>query len=466
MRQSPKILRKPDNAPLTRIDLQYDLLHSIFSDENEVFTDPFPCQFDTIPPRSRVTFRNLYVNAVMNSPKASKLLKDKMLEIPEFATHFAMLSLLTNVGRINTTMSFFHEMKTAIRTYHPVPALQKTSGSLQDAPRLKSILKALVLDSDTPKMATTLRDCRARIEAETSPPTPITNLIFILANESVSISKLHFASEVDFLDLFTQVQLSSKSRARAFLWLAYNYYEAGAIGAPNTSNHPESNTVGSRDGANPFSDPARPGGRPPLDELTEAEAALENIDPTDEIEISRKLVAQRMHFLSTQSPKDVSKGGKASAKDDESVISVDSAAKPRPKRRDLGKGKAGKAHVNDGNSIVDQTTPSRMSDSQYRSSPFRASPLLKKQSTILTVPAQRYSPYPFPQDRIAHRTVSGSRMSPPRTLLEHAWNTLLYSDPLADSDDEMADEYCRQDYVERLKIVCRLRGKEPTPEPT
>lgn len=48
---------------------------------------------------------NLYVNAIMNSPKASKLLKDKMSDTPEFATHFAMLSLLTNVGRINTTMS-------------------------------------------------------------------------------------------------------------------------------------------------------------------------------------------------------------------------------------------------------------------------------------------------------------------------------------------------------------------------
>lgn len=79
----------------------------------------------------------------------------------EFATHFAMLSLLTNVGRVNTTMSctyippcifspvnhepiVFPEMKTAIRTYHPVPALQKTNGSLQDAPRLKSILKGSV----------------------------------------------------------------------------------------------------------------------------------------------------------------------------------------------------------------------------------------------------------------------------------------------------------------------------------
>jgi Ino eighty subunit 1 len=40
-------------------------------------------------------------------------------------------------------------MKTAIRTYHPIPTLQRTSGNLQDAPRIKSILKAGVLERET-----------------------------------------------------------------------------------------------------------------------------------------------------------------------------------------------------------------------------------------------------------------------------------------------------------------------------
>lgn len=39
-------------------------------------------------------------------------------------------------------------MKTAIRTYHPIPALQKTEGNLQDAPRIKHILKASLLPED------------------------------------------------------------------------------------------------------------------------------------------------------------------------------------------------------------------------------------------------------------------------------------------------------------------------------
>ena len=36
-------------------------------------------------------------------------------------------------------------MKTALRSYHPVPSLQKTDGNLQDAPRIKNCLKAALL---------------------------------------------------------------------------------------------------------------------------------------------------------------------------------------------------------------------------------------------------------------------------------------------------------------------------------
>jgi Ino eighty subunit 1 len=39
----------------------------------------------------------------------------------------------------------FPEMKTALRSYHPVPSLQKSDGNLQDAPRIKNCLKAALL---------------------------------------------------------------------------------------------------------------------------------------------------------------------------------------------------------------------------------------------------------------------------------------------------------------------------------
>lgn len=165
-----------DGQPLTRRDLQYDLLNNIFNDATAVFSDPRK-------PLQKVTFAELYIGSLFNSPKVrlrflfarrylfrtpqvTRILKDKLNSSPLFATHFAMLSLLSNVGRINTTMSckspfIFHpcsptsiltvfpEMKTAVRTYHPIPALQRSNGNLHDAPRIKAILKSCLLESET-----------------------------------------------------------------------------------------------------------------------------------------------------------------------------------------------------------------------------------------------------------------------------------------------------------------------------
>lgn len=83
---------------LTRQDVQYDLLDCIFSDSSRVFTDPANSL-------NKLTFSELYVNALNQSTKCSKVLKDKMKETPAFAIEFAKISLLANVGRINTTMA-------------------------------------------------------------------------------------------------------------------------------------------------------------------------------------------------------------------------------------------------------------------------------------------------------------------------------------------------------------------------
>ncbi|KAJ2928763.1 hypothetical protein H1R20_g8324, partial [Candolleomyces eurysporus] len=128
-------IKRNDAEPLTRDDVQYDLLSYIFSNDKAVFTQPNAQ--GTGP--EMVTFSDLYVSALYNSSKCSKVLKDKMTETPAFALELAKISLLTNVGRINTTMAFFPEMKTALRTYHPVPSLQKTDGNAQDAPRIKKL---------------------------------------------------------------------------------------------------------------------------------------------------------------------------------------------------------------------------------------------------------------------------------------------------------------------------------------
>ena len=52
-------------------------------------------------------------------------------------------------------------MKTALRTYHPVPSLQADDPSrkdMQDAPRIKGILKACFLDWEVMDQPTVLKD--------------------------------------------------------------------------------------------------------------------------------------------------------------------------------------------------------------------------------------------------------------------------------------------------------------------
>jgi Ino eighty subunit 1 len=53
-------------------------------------------------------------------------------------------------------------MKTAIRTYHPIPSLQRTNGNMQDAPRIKHILKTSLLEDEAKAPPSTPSDILAR----------------------------------------------------------------------------------------------------------------------------------------------------------------------------------------------------------------------------------------------------------------------------------------------------------------
>ena len=91
----------------------------------------------------------------------------------------------------------------------------------------------------------------------------------------------HFGTQdIDFLDLFLPIRVSSPSRARAFLWLAFHYHEAPSV--------------------NPFDDPhARKQRRliPELIPLTEEEFEKENVDPEDERDYAAKMTKLRLDFL-------------------------------------------------------------------------------------------------------------------------------------------------------------------------
>lgn len=92
-------LKKEDGEPLWRKDIQYDFLKAIFDNETLVFTNSYE------PDRPPQNFADLYIDAMSRSSKTSKVLRDKLLSDRDAAKGMAMVCLLVNIGRMNTTLN-------------------------------------------------------------------------------------------------------------------------------------------------------------------------------------------------------------------------------------------------------------------------------------------------------------------------------------------------------------------------
>lgn len=95
-----KHLKKDDGIPLWRKDIQYDFLRLVFEDPQAVFTKQSEPQLGPTH-----TFADIYLDAMAKSSKCSKILKDKLLTERPAAVNMAMVCLLVNVGRMNTTLN-------------------------------------------------------------------------------------------------------------------------------------------------------------------------------------------------------------------------------------------------------------------------------------------------------------------------------------------------------------------------
>jgi Ino eighty subunit 1 len=95
-----KHLKKDDGIPLWRKDIQYDFLKLVFEDAQPVFTKQSEPQGGPAH-----TFADIYLDAMAKSSKCSKILKDKLLTERPAAVNMAMVCLLVNVGRMNTTLN-------------------------------------------------------------------------------------------------------------------------------------------------------------------------------------------------------------------------------------------------------------------------------------------------------------------------------------------------------------------------
>ncbi|KAI9462310.1 hypothetical protein BJY52DRAFT_1166929 [Lactarius psammicola] len=406
-------IKHQEAEPLTRRDLQHDFLHHVFASQERVFTDPTLSSTKGNHPPTMVTFRDLYVHALMSSPRCSRALREKMVETPEFATDFAKISLLANVGRVNTTMTFLPEMRTALRTYHPVPSLQKADANLQDAPRIKNILKACSLkDEAATNMPVTPMELCTRAATGIVPSTSVVNLFFVLSNHFTAVAREHFSRpDIDFLDLFLPVKFSSLSRARAFLWLAFHYHEA-----PTT---------------NPFDAPharQRLGLVPEFAPLTDEEFELENVDPEDERDYAAKMTKLRIEFLAKnarasegQNPQ----GKKGGAKSKGRALSPERSVLAKRERSDPD------SSPEDGN-MEDLGRPTQRRKPDLSKS-FKAPRTLSESS------APRAS---IRQANIVHRSI-----------LQQAWHVVTTVDAFFDSDEEDIDESSRHAYTMRLQVL-------------
>ncbi|KAF2212633.1 hypothetical protein CERZMDRAFT_105995 [Cercospora zeae-maydis SCOH1-5] len=280
-------LKKEDGIPLWRKDIQYDFLKLVFDDKT-------PCFTKYSDGSKGHTFADIYIDAMAKSSKCSKILKEKLLQDQAGAISMAMVCLLVNVGRMNTTLNFFPEMRAQLRTYHSIPALQADQDpnaykQLQDAPRLKSILKGATEDEPQPSTM-------GEIEAAPIPRTNPVNLIFVMSQYAPKISELHFPPPRDFFDLVMRPTLSSESRAKAFLWLIWWYMESD-FSLDATRNNPfGQGTYGEGEEGTD----ALPLKVPTLVALTDEQAEQENVDTDSEKHFGEVKRKERIAILASE----------------------------------------------------------------------------------------------------------------------------------------------------------------------
>lgn len=178
-------------------------------------------------------------------------------------------------------------MRAQLRTYHAIPSLQARQDpnsykQLQDAPRLKSILKGASEDRPEPNSLEKIKEVPV-------PRTNPVNLIFVLAQFAPKVTELHFPTPRDFYDLIMRNSLSSKSRATAFLWLMWHYLESDFTEEGAAENPFGAGVDYGQDVSNQ--------GVPRFEYLTEEQIARENVDSPEEIEYGQAKMKERKRII-------------------------------------------------------------------------------------------------------------------------------------------------------------------------
>jgi len=108
-------LKKEDGIPLWRKDIQYDFLRLVFHDDTKCFTKYSDGS-------KGWTFAEVYIDSMAKSSKCSKILKEKLLQDVDGALAMAMVCLLVNVGRMNTTLNCMQNVGPLLRECNANPS--------------------------------------------------------------------------------------------------------------------------------------------------------------------------------------------------------------------------------------------------------------------------------------------------------------------------------------------------------
>lgn len=241
-------LKKQDGEHFTRKDIQFAFLYELLSNKRKLFDNVFQNSFSITLQKDdetsqmlnvtdsdynarffigndKLTFSQLYVLTIASSKKCSKILRDKLLFDHQVAFSTCVLSLLVNFGRLNTTINFFPEMTSQLRTFHSIPCLQhqtRDPKSLQDTPRIKSILKTIPLGQEPINLSSWYSSERAFHPN-------LVNLLFTIC-DNPQIVNVHFVLpyiqvETTLFQIFDSPKYQPKDRADFFLWLTYIHLE-------------------------------------------------------------------------------------------------------------------------------------------------------------------------------------------------------------------------------------------------
>lgn len=91
-------MKKEDGEPLWRGDIQFAFLNTVFSNDAKVFTN-------ASDGTTGHSFADIYIDAMAKSSKTSLILKEKLVTDRGAALDMAMICLLVNTGRMNTTVN-------------------------------------------------------------------------------------------------------------------------------------------------------------------------------------------------------------------------------------------------------------------------------------------------------------------------------------------------------------------------